>query len=450
MKPASSLRLRLSVAAAGLIALALLFGGAGVFLIFDAALDRRTADELNHTARLLAGQVTFGADRTLAVEQTPADPRYAAPYGGLYWQVTSSGSAPQRSRSLWDKEIRLPDAPQAEMAHHATIDLAGPDGGRLIAVVRTVQVKTPPGAPLAVITVAMDRRQLEASRSEALRLLAPSLAALALVLSLAMAAFIHRALLPFRALRADLGRVHDGLDTRLQGDHAAEVRPLVDDLNRLLALQEEAIGRARTQAGDMAHGLKTPLAVLDALARRLADEQPALAAEIDEQSQAMQRQATRSLARARSAAASGLAKRRSPVAPVVEQLVAALSRLGGDRALDWTIEIDAGAHYPASEGDVLEMLGNLLDNARKWARSAVRVRAQGSASGGLIVIEDDGPGMAAPDAAAIERGRRWDEETAGTGFGLAIARDLAAATGGRLELARSDLGGLCAAIRWTG
>ena len=114
----------------------------------------------------------------------------------------------------------------------------------------------------------MDRKQLTASRSAVLGLLAPSLAGLGLVLALAMGAFVHRALTPFRTLREDLRRVHEGRETRLPGRYPDEVQPLVDDLNRLLSLQELALARARTQAGDVAHGLKTPLAVLRARPHR--------------------------------------------------------------------------------------------------------------------------------------------------------------------------------------
>ncbi len=443
-----SLRLRLSVAAAGLVALALALGGAGLFLIFEAALDRRTADELNHTARLLAGGVGFDPSGAIVVETPPADPRYATPYGGLYWQIESQGRKPLRSRSLWDRSIALPRAPDADMAHHATTDLEGFDGRPLIAVFRTVRIASAPDRPLVVITVAMDRGQLAASREMVLRLLPVSLGALGLLLAIAMAAFVHRALSPFRTLRAELQRVHDGRDERLHGSYPSEVQPLVDDLNRLVAQQETALGRARTQAADMAHGLKTPLAVLDALARRIEDSHPALGAEIDEQSLAMQEQVSRALARARSATAAGLQKRATPVAPVLDQLVAAMRRLPGSGRIAWRVDAQPGALYPASEGELLEMLGNLVDNARKWAKGAVAIGVVAKAGAGTITIEDDGPGMAASEIAAIDRGRRWDEATPGTGFGLAITRDLAASTGGRLRLSAGSLGGLRATIEW--
>ncbi|MET0313056.1 MAG: HAMP domain-containing sensor histidine kinase, partial [Hansschlegelia sp.] len=330
----------------------------------------------------------------------------------------------------------------------ATIDLASWDGSRFLAVFRTVRVKAGSDAPLVVIIVAMDRAQLAASREMVVRLLPISLAALAAMLALAMAAFVHRALSPFRALRDDLQRVHDGMNERLGDGYPSEVQPLVDDLNRLVAQQKEALDRARAQAADMAHGLKTPLAVLDAMARRIEDRHPAVSAEISEQSLAMQGQVSRTLARARTASAAGLRQRRTPITPVVEQLVSAMKRLPGSERIDWRVEVPPTAVYPASEGELLEALGNLVDNARKWARSDVSIVAKASGPVGAITVEDDGPGMAAEEMAEIGRGRRWDETTPGSGFGLAITQDLAIAAGGRLTLSRGASGGLSAVISW--
>ncbi len=444
----NSLVLRLGAAAAGLIAAALLVGGFGLFLIFDAALDRRTADELNHTAKLLAGQVAFDPAGRLTVEQAPADPRYATPYGGLYWQVESRHGGTLRSRSLWDKTLTLGTSPSAETPHHQTIDAKGPDGGALIAVVRAIRIanRTPP--EFVIITVGLDRRELAASRGSVISLLAPSLLALGVALIVAMAAFVHRALGPFRNLREELKRIHEGKASQLAGRYPDEVKPLVDDLNRLIGLQKQALQRARTQAGDMAHGLKTPLAVLSAIARRSASVQPALAAEIDEQVESMKAQVSRALARTRAAASAGIERRRTAVAPVVGGLVQAISRLPDAERIEWRVELSPAAACPVSEGDLLEMLGNLLDNARKWSQGIVIISAFSDSRRDRIAIEDDGPGMDEAAISSVARGKRWDESTPGTGFGLAIAQDLVEATGGRLDLARSSLGGLEAVLSW--
>lgn len=438
-----SLRLRLGLAAAGLIAIALALAGIGLTVILDRVLDARTADGLDRLAKLIAGQVTVEPGGTLGLPQAPPDPRFATPYGGLYWQIEGGGHS-LRSRSLWDRGL----GSVADTAQEPAIgDLDGPDGGRLIAVTRRVTVPAR-GDPVALaVTVAEDRRDLAQSRATFLRLLVPSLVALFAALTLAMALFVRRALAPFRALRADLAAVHSGTRARLPETFPEEVRPLVSDLNRLLDAQERDLERARTQAADMAHGLKTPLAVLDALARRTHTSHPTLSQDIAEQARAMARQVERTLARAR-AATGGLRRRACPVAPVAERITGALKRLPDGEALRWESALPEALAFPGDEGDLTEILGNLLDNARKWAHRRIRVSGRADGEGGRLVVEDDGPGMSEAAIAGIARGRRWDESRPGTGFGIAIARDLAEAAGAGIHLDRSDLGGLRVTLVW--
>lgn len=436
-----SLRLRLGLAAAGLIALALLLAGAGLTLIFERVLDARAADELDRRVKLLAGQVEQAPDGALSLAHEPSDPRFATPYGGLYWQVEGGGHV-LRSRSLWDRRLDLPPG------DGLVADAAGPDGGRLIAFTRAVRIGPRGHETELRIAAAEDRRGLAASRATFLRLLVPSLGALFLVLTLAMALFVQRALRPFRTLQAELLAVHAGERDRLRGAFPDEVRPLVADLNRLLDAQERALTRAQASAADMAHGLKTPLAVLDALVRRIGDREPALAAEIAEQGRAMSGQVERALARARVAAGADLRKRACPVAPVAERLVVTMRRLPEGSSLAWEIAVPAGLAYPGEEGELMELLGNLLDNARKWAHRRVRIGGGLDAAGGRLVVEDDGPGMTAEAIAGLGRGVRWDESRPGTGFGLAIVRDLAEAACVALAFGPSDGDGLRVELRW--
>jgi signal transduction histidine kinase len=279
--------------------------------------------------------------------------------------------------------------------------------------------------------------------------LVPALAALFVVLTLALWLFVHRALAPFRVLQQDLGAVHAGTRTRLPEQFPDEVRPLVTDLNRLLDAQERALVRARAAAADMAHGLKTPLAVLDALARRTGPADPGLSAEIAEQARAMGGQVERALARARIAAAGDLRRRTCRVAPVAERLVATMRRLPEGDSLAWEVAVPEALAYPGEEGELMEVLGNLLDNARKWAHRRVRVTGAASGAGLRLTVEDDGPGMSEAAITGIKRGQRWDESRPGTGFGIAIARDVAEAAGAHLAFMRSEMGGLQAALTWT-
>lgn len=440
-----SLRLRLTLVATALIALALVLAGLGLVVILDRVLDARIADDLDRTARFLTGQVSVAADGALALAAEPPDPRFAKPYGGLYWQIVGAKGSLQ-SRSLWDKGLALKEP--APASGPTILELAGPDGSSLIASVRRVEIgRSEPREPLT-IAVALDRRELAASRATYLGLLTPSLLALGIVLALAMWVFVARALSPFATLRGDLADIHDGRRTLLERRYPDEVQPLVDDLNRLIRVQERALERARTQAGDMAHGLKTPLAVLAALARRLQAGQPEVAAEIDEQAGAMRAQAERALVRARIAAAGRLQRQACMVAPLVARLVSTLRRLPDADSLSWEIAVAETLAYPGGEGDLTEMLGNLLDNARKWAHRRVVVTGRQDRGRTSLVIEDDGPGMSEAAMARIGRGRRWDETKPGTGFGIAIAADLAEETGASLTLSRSQLGGLKAEIAW--
>jgi signal transduction histidine kinase len=329
-----------------------------------------------------------------------------------------------------------------------TVDATGPDGGRLIAIVRPLEIGARGTETRLRILVAEDRRSLAASRTTFLRLLVPALAALFVVLTLALWLFVHRALTPFRVLQADLLAVHAGTRTRLPEHFPDEVRPLVADLNRLLDAQEWALVRARDSASDMAHGLKTPLAVLDALARRTGPADPGLSAEIAEQARAMGGQVERALARARIAASADLRRRTCRVAPVANRIVATLRRLPDGDSLDWTVAVPDALAYPGDEGELMDVLGNLLDNARKWAHRRVRITGAIDPEGLGLTIEDDGPGMSAAAIAGIGRGQRWDETRPGTGFGIAIARDVAEAAGARLAFGRSEMGGLRAELRW--
>lgn len=443
------MRLRLSLAAVALIALALGLAGAGLVVIFDRVLDARTADEQDLVVKYLAGQISREPDGTLKLGMEPADPRYATPYGGLYWQISSDRSD-LRSRSLWDKRLDLSDS---AFEARTIQDLEGPDGGRLIAVIRTVAIGGQSSNTQLIIAAGMDRKNLEASRATYLNLLIPSLIMLGLVLALAMLLFVTRALGPFRLLRNELRAIHEGHRRTLPQHFPDEVLPLVEDLNRLIGVQERALQRARTQAGDMAHGLKTPLAVLTALARRNADAQPGLTAEIEEQALAMSRQVERTLARARIAAGRDLRRHTCLVEPVVRKVVATLRRLPEADSLAWEISLPTNLTFPGDEGDLTELLGNLLDNARKWAHRRVAVSATTDMSiqnGATVIlkIEDDGPGMSDASIAQIGRGTRLDETKSGTGFGIAIAGDIAAETGTRITLSLARLGGLKVEIAW--
>jgi signal transduction histidine kinase len=251
-------------------------------------------------------------------------------------------------------------------------------------------------------------------------------------------------------LRGRLAAVHAGAASTVGGDYPSEVQPLVDDVNALVTEREARVQRALARAGDLAHGLKTPLAVLAREVERLAAAGPDAAdagasarSEIDR----MRRQIDYHLAHARAAASAG-SRAAAPIAAVVDGLVRALRRLHADRGLTFTLDVPAALEAGCAPADLQEMLGNLLDNACTYARSQVAVRAAAVAGGVAIDVDDDGPGLDASTAARVtERGVRADESVPGSGLGLSIVQDIAAIHGGDLALTRAPLGGVRATVR---
>jgi signal transduction histidine kinase len=440
-----SLLFRLSFAAAVLIVLALTLAAFGLRTIFNKEIEHRAAGELSQIVKVVAAQVRIDASGAPVLDVALPDPRFDAPYGGLYWQVGKANRQSSRSRSLWDFVLTVPDnRPDGE---RWVTDLDGPNNSRLLSVVQDVSVPSREGEVPLQIVAALDRSDLTASQQSLFRLLLVSLGALGIILVIAMSVFIRLALRPFDELGRGLQTIHAGTSRSLSGHFPAEVQPVVDDLNRLIQFQDAAVDRAKTQAGDLAHALKTPLAILGAVARQAAnDGRKDLAEPIDEQITQMRRQVDRVLARARAGIAAALGRKTVSVAPVARKVVRAFERLPDTRTLQWECDIEPGAVFPGEEGDLTEMLGNLLDNARKWARYRIRLTVAATAGVLTLRIEDDGPGLSQDLVPQITRGQRWDETQPGTGFGLAITRDLAEGYRGSLELAQSNLGGLNAII----
>jgi len=259
---------------------------------------------------------------------------------------------------------------------------------------------------------------------------------------------VRRGMSPLDELRHQLAAVHKGTSTRVSGKYPAEVQPLVHDLNVLLEEREQRIARAIAKAGDLAHALKTPLAVLrqEAEQARTAGHEQ-LAAEMDEQIDRMKRQIDYHLAQARSVASAASPAARASIAESAEALARTLRRLHSER--DIRIEINAPvAHcFRGQREDLDEMLGNLLDNACKWARTQVRLTCFNEGEQIVIAIDDDGPGIEpSMRGNVIQCGVRADETAPGSGLGLAIVRDLAAIYGGSISLEDSPIGGLRARL----
>jgi signal transduction histidine kinase len=259
---------------------------------------------------------------------------------------------------------------------------------------------------------------------------------------------VRRGLAAVSQLRARLSAVHEGRDRKVEGRYPSEVQPLVDDLNALLDHGERAVARAIAKAGDLAHGLKTPLAVLAQEAERAeAAGQRDLAATMSQQVARMRRQVDYHLAHARAAASGATPGARCAIRESVEGLSRTLRRLHAERGLAIAITVAPEHEVRAQREDLDEMLGNLLDNACTWAQSRVGVTSSETGTGMTIAVDDDGPGLdPSLRDAVLQRGVRADEVAPGSGLGLAIVRDLAELYGGSIVLGASPLGGLRATL----
>lgn len=254
---------------------------------------------------------------------------------------------------------------------------------------------------------------------------------------------------PFNELRDRLSAVRAGRDRRLDGDYPTEVAPLVNELNALLADREDRVTRALAKAGDLAHGLKTPLSILAQEAERAdAAGHHGLAGAVAEQVDRMRRQVDYHLAHARAAATRARPGARCRVRDSVDGLTRALERLHAARGILIEARVADDLWIRGDRADLEEMLGNLLDNACTWSRARVLISSSENPAGVSITVEDDGPGIEpALRAAMIQRGVKADESASGSGFGLAIVQDIAALYGGSLTLGDSPLGGLRATLQ---
>jgi len=272
----------------------------------------------------------------------------------------------------------------------------------------------------------------------------PMMAALAVASMVTGLVVVRSAIVPFDAMRRRLADVRKGLVRQLYGRYPSEVQPLVDDLNALLQHNDETVRRAIGRAGDLAHGLKTPLAILSNEAQRLEGTgDTELADRIAQQLSAMQRQIEYHLAHARAAASGTAAGARASVLESSEGLTRALERLHASRGISIEVKVPPDHAFRGQREDLDEMLGNLLDNACKWARSRVIVTSTMHDNCLSIAVDDDGPGLdPSMREAVLQRGVRADEAAPGSGLGLAIVRDLAELYGGSIALADSPLRGL--------
>ncbi|OQM74642.1 sensor histidine kinase [Manganibacter manganicus] len=434
----NSIRFRLWSAATVSILIALAIAGLGLRYLFELNVERRVVSELTVDLNDLIGATTYGLDGRLSVQAALTDPRFSIPLSGHYWQIEDVGSGRLvRSRSLWDATLALPN-------HGASGELReikefkGPDGELAIAVERMVIDAN--GRTFRAI-VAESHRSVEVAVREYVRDLAPALILLAIILMAAFFIQITIGLAPLESLRVAVRNVIAQRAARLDVAAPREVQPLADEINRLLDAQEKALARARSRATDLAHGLKTPLQVLSADIRALRKKgETGLADEIEKSIAAIRRHVERELARARLApGVSGKVSCR--IRETAAGVVAVVKRTPSGKQLSFKLEIVDDLTASIDEGDLSELLGNLVENAARYAKSEVRVDASAMAGEVVIGVRDDGPGILEADReSALSRGVKLDSQGDSSGLGLAIVSDIVGAYGGHLAMSNAGPG----------
>jgi signal transduction histidine kinase len=441
-----SLRLRLLLAAVASVGVALLVAGSALVALFSAQIDERIDAELDTYIRQLTAAVVLDPDGTLRLTRPLADPRFDKPYGGLYWQIQDDAHGTAlRSRSLWDTRLALP----ADKLRPGVVDrhtLPGPGGQPLLVRERPVILPVAGGERMLRIAVGLDMRDILDARGELVGQVAVALGVLGVVLLVAAWVQVGVGLSPLEAVRRGLNAINAGERRRLEGAFPDELQPLVGEVNQLLAAQERAMEAARARAAELAHGLKTPLTVIAGDAARLRERGEAeIADELEELAGAMRRHVEHELTRARLQFA-GSGRPATPLAGAIEPILRTLRRTPAGGALDWRVAVPAAIAVALEPPDLAELLGNLLENAARWARASVTIEAV-RAGPVRLTIADDGPGVPPAMIDRIgERGVRSDERPGGAGIGLAIVRDILEAYGGALRLENRPEGGLRATV----
>ena len=404
--------------------------------LLDSGLRRYHESNLQDEAETLLIALVRG-EEGVQLDERRLHPAYQRTFSGRYFRIDFAEDV-WRSRSLWDSE--LPRPPRKGLAPGLE---DGIEGQRLL-VYRGDFRRF--GQNFS-ISVAQDYSPVLASLAR-IRWLGLGLGAGGLLLALLLQWLtVRRALAPLERVRAQIAELQAGRLGALDSDVPRELEPLVGQVNHLLHHTEETLKRSRHALGNLGHALKTPLAVLVSLANR--EElraQPELRATLREQLEQIEQRLARELGRAR-LAGEALPGAHFDCATELPALCATLRQIHPHVDIDW--QAPEGLRLPWDREDLLEALGNLLDNACKWADSAVQVSAGADGEGYWLCVEDDGPGIAPEQReVVVARGSRLDEQVAGHGLGLAIVRDIAQACGGSLSLEDSaELGGLCARLR---
>ncbi|MNJ94534.1 Sensor protein PhoQ [compost metagenome] len=443
-----SLRLRLLLAAACAVLVAMLIAWFVMTWLFARHIERRVAVELENEAIVLLSDLKLSPGQEPQVDEAPANPRFNLPSSGLYWQV-SNAKGMQRSRSLWDESLP-PPTPVPPLSSWSTRTIDGPFGQRLFLLERSILLTA--DSPPILLQLAQDKVQQYVARKEFGHDLGVFLAILGTVLVAAAAIQVSVGLRPLRKLRHELIRLQNHPASRLTNTHPREIEPLIDAINRLADAREADLTRAKRRAADLAHSLKTPLAALEAQSSRARAAGACEAADgIEHAISAMTMAINAELSRLRvDSVRNNLYASASSPQEAAEQIVAVIEHTAIGESLVFDIDIPAALNVPVPLDDLKELLGALMENAARFARRRVCMRGQMTADNKVeLIIEDDGAGVDAGTLHTLQHHGKLDEAGPGHhGLGLIIARELVEATNGQMQLAHSSLGGLKIVLSW--
>ncbi len=446
-----SLARRLVLLAVGWSLAALVIVAVVLAMLFQQAALKQFDQDLSDLIDNLISGATVEAGEVFAPPFT--DQRALRQYTGRYWAIAEPLGdgrirALVRSRSLWDSEFETPEGLaerlRASPSDPITFDTVGPlPNERVRAMARwtTLTDGSTGGSRPVIFLASEDRSPIDRDVRNFVVATAAAFALLAALLIGAVIVQVNFGLRPLFRLQREVASVRRGAAERLEAQYPTELLPLTEELNALMRHNQEVVERQRTHVGNLAHALKTPISVM----LTEADQRPGPLAEVvTRQADAMREQVDHHLRRARAAARSQGPGERTSVAEILDELARTLERIFRDKGvtIDWDAPDDL--YFLGERQDLLEIAGNAMENAGKWCRAKVRVRAEASGDGRLtLTVEDDGPGLP-PDRReeVIRRGTRLDENAPGSGLGLSIIDELARAYRGSLRLDESAMGGL--------
>jgi signal transduction histidine kinase len=453
---ANSLAFRLFLWATGWTVIIIIVTGLVLSSLYRHAVERAFDRRLDVYLRTLVADVASPEEGNDKFPQSIGEPLFELPLSGWYWQVTRLDTPKPEghsSRSLWDSNLpRLPDAEDAAAGGYRKGYAQGPEDVRLRLVERNIDLGDD-GRYL--IVVAGDASEIDDEMLSFDRTIGAIFAALAVALWLTTALQVRFGLSPLKRISESLAAIRSGRAERLQGEFPVEIASLARETNALIEANREIVERARTHVGNLAHALKTPLSVIvNEAAARGSDP---LAQKVLEQADIMRDQVERQLERARLAARSTVIGTLIDVPPVVTALARTMEKLHRERDIAIAVDVPDHARFRGELQDLEEMIGNLVDNACKWAQSrvAIEVAADGPAGDGKskvrVIVDDDGPGLSPAEREQVAlRGQRLDESKPGSGLGLSIVVELAGLYDGVLTLGTAPIGGLRAELALPG